>query len=117
MSEALVVDDDPQVRQLLGAALRLHNIGCDFAADGEEVIEKLQQKQYRVLLLDLMMPYIDGIGVVRHMKESGNDTPVIVITGATPHEIGSLDQSVVRKIFVKPVNVREVADAILSIRA
>lgn len=116
LSEALVVDDDPQVRQLLGAALRRHNIACDFAGDGEEVFEKLQQKSYRVLLLDLMMPYVDGVGVVRQLKESGNRTPVIVISGAPPSMINDLDRTVVHRVFVKPVDVNEVADAILSLR-
>ncbi len=110
----LVVDDEPEVRQLLGAVLRRHNIHCDFAADGEEVLEMLSQKRYSVLLLDLMMPYIDGIGVMAEMKATGDTTPVIVLTAGGPSLIHKVDQSMVRSVISKPFDVNIVAKLVLD---
>ncbi|HET7711396.1 MAG TPA: response regulator [Thermoanaerobaculia bacterium] len=113
--QVLVVDDEPEVRQLLGAVLRRHQIRCDFAADGEEVLEMLAQNRYCVLLLDLMMPYIDGIGVLDEMKASGDTTPVIVVTAAGQSLIRKLDSSAVRQVVQKPFDVNTVAQLVTEI--
>lgn len=79
---ALVVDDDAGIRVLVSRILRRHGYTVDSAHDGAEAIEQILQHDYRVITLDLMMPRIDGFGVVRYLAEHRPETlpRVIVIT-------------------------------------
>lgn len=79
---ALVVDDDAGIRILVGRMLARHGFTVDVARDGAEAIEKLLQHDYTVIALDLMMPRIDGMGVVRYLVEHKpeNVANVIVMT-------------------------------------
>lgn len=87
---ALVVDDDAAIRILITRMLARRGFIVDAAHDGAEAIEKLAQQEYAVIILDLMMPRVDGIGVVRYLSEYHPDTlrKVIVISafGATARE-------------------------------
>lgn len=66
---ALVVDDDAAIRILVTRILQRHGLTVDNARDGAEAIEKLLQHDYDIIALDLMMPRIDGVGVVRYLTE------------------------------------------------
>ncbi len=66
---ALVVDDDAAIRILVTRILQKQCFQVDAARDGAEAIEKLLQHDYDVIALDLMMPRIDGFGVVRYLIE------------------------------------------------
>ena len=81
----LVVDDDASVRAMLGYLL--HDEGYDVreAADGAEAIEALTVEAPDCMVLDLMMPNIDGVGVLRARRERGfaPDTRVLVLTAKT----------------------------------
>jgi CheY-like chemotaxis protein len=66
---ALVVDDDAGIRILLTRILQRHCYAVDVARDGAEAIEKLLQQDYALITLDLMMPRIDGVAVVKYLTE------------------------------------------------
>jgi len=66
---ALVVDDDAGIRVLVSRVLTRKGFAVDSARDGAEAIEKILQHDYAVIALDLMMPRIDGLGVVRYLAE------------------------------------------------
>ncbi len=66
---ALVVDDDAGIRVLVTRILQRHGFEVDSARDGAEAIEWLLQRDYAVIALDLMMPRIDGAGVVKYLSE------------------------------------------------
>jgi CheY-like chemotaxis protein len=66
---ALVVDDDASIRILVTRILQRNGVTVDNARDGAEAIEQLLQHDYDIIALDLMMPRIDGIGVVRYLTE------------------------------------------------
>ena len=84
---ALVIDDDPGIRILVTRILVRHGFAVDTARDGAEGLEKILQHHYDLIALDLMMPRIDGIGVINYLVENRpEDLPnVIVMTafGAT----------------------------------
>ena len=79
---ALVVDDDASIRILVTRILQREGFHVDSARDGCEAIEQLLQHDYTVVALDLMMPRIDGFGVVRYLVEHMPDKlqNVIVMT-------------------------------------
>ncbi|MEO8380027.1 MAG: response regulator [Acidobacteriota bacterium] len=65
---ALVVDDDDPIRAMLAKVVSRENLEVDTARDGAEAIERLDADGYSVILLDMMMPRVDGFGVLRYMK-------------------------------------------------
>ena len=77
----LIVDDDERQRTALTAMLA----DCDFetqvAADGQEALERLAAFNADVIVADLVMPRMDGFELLRHLKERGDLTPAIALTG------------------------------------
>jgi two-component system chemotaxis response regulator CheY len=80
--EVLVVDDDESIRTLLRKVLERERFGVDLARDGVEAIDRLDASRYDAVLLDLMMPRVDGFGVIDHLRRSSPDflRRVIVMT-------------------------------------
>jgi two-component system response regulator MprA len=78
--EILVVDDEPAVRDSLDRALRLEGYKVELAADGGEALAALAEDSPDAVVLDLMMPRVDGLEVCRRMRAAGDRTPVLVLT-------------------------------------
>ena len=106
---ALVVEDDEPIRQMLTKVIRREKIDVDSAVDGVEAIERLDRDGYDVVVLDLMMPRIDGYGVLRHMQEHYPEMlPCTIIASAVPEgEIKRNFGDPVFKIHAKPFDIRE----------
>lgn len=75
----LLVDDDPRIRNLVMEYSRAENWQFSEAGDGEEAIETFMTKAYDLVLLDVMMPRLDGWGTLRRIREDSN-VPVIMLT-------------------------------------
>jgi two-component system, OmpR family, response regulator MprA len=78
--QILVVDDEPAVRDSLDRALRLEGYKVELAADGAEALSALDSDHPDAIVLDLMMPRVDGFEVCRRMRAAGDRTPVLVLT-------------------------------------
>jgi two-component system response regulator MprA len=77
----LVVDDEAAVRRALNRALRLEGYEVELAADGAEALRLLEDgAQPDVVLLDLLMPGVDGLEVCRRLRRSGSRLPVLMLT-------------------------------------
>lgn len=76
----LIAEDDPSIRSALQTYLRRQGMDVVAARDGEEAIALLVERKPAVVLLDLLMPKIDGLGVLRHLHEKYPDVPVIINT-------------------------------------
>jgi CheY-like chemotaxis protein len=77
----LVAEDDEGVRSFLELLLMGAGYEVDVAVDGRETLEKLGRGPHDLLLLDLMMPHVDGWGVLQGLKGRSDAPPVIVVTG------------------------------------
>lgn len=66
----LVADDEDAIRMLVAHTLRLAGFDTVEASDGREAIQKLESGRFSALVLDLMMPHVDGFGVVDHLLKS-----------------------------------------------
>jgi DNA-binding response OmpR family regulator len=75
----LVVDDEPMVREVLARYLEQEGFAVSIAEDGEEALTAFRTERPDLVLLDLMLPRIDGLEVFRRMRE-GSTTPVIMLT-------------------------------------
>jgi CheY-like chemotaxis protein len=82
---ALIIDDSAAIRKQLELELRDAGISADFAESGEEALEKIEDNQYDLVFLDIIMPGIDGYETCRAMraKASYKRTPIIMLSGKT----------------------------------
>ena len=76
----LVVDDEPNIVELLSASLRFAGFEVETAAGGLQAVELAQTFRPDLLVLDVMMPGLDGFGVVRRLRQQGVRTPVLFLT-------------------------------------
>ena len=110
MSEQLVLiaDDDPQIREILRVYLEKEGYSVDEAEDGAQAILKVQSGQPALLLLDIMMPVLDGIEVCKQVRKISN-VPVIMITAKDEDDDRILGLDVGADDYItKPFNPREV---------
>jgi DNA-binding response OmpR family regulator len=121
-TDVLITDDDAGIRQLVCVALRRHELSCDTAVDGRQALECLRAKDYAVLLLDLMMPQLDGFGVLDVMgswelpPDSG---PIVLVMSAFDGRdlpvIGESAHALIRKPFDLP-DLAELVSGCVRIR-
>ncbi|HEY9411289.1 MAG TPA: response regulator transcription factor [Jiangellaceae bacterium] len=76
----LVVDDEPVLRESLARSLRFEGYAVTTAADGVEALERLPDARPDVLVVDVMMPRLDGVAVCRQLRSAGDTTPVLMLT-------------------------------------
>lgn len=114
-AKVLIVDDDPAIRQILSALLKRDGTACDIAEDGEAAIARLRGDTYDVVLLDLLMPRVDGLEVLAFMKASGITTPVVVISAVMDDRVELLDPQLVRVAMQKPLEPRELRRVVEAI--
>jgi len=84
----LIVDDDERQRTALAAILSESAYDTQVAADGQEALERLAVFNADVIVSDLVMPRMDGFELLRHLKEHGDPTPTIALTG-----FGTMDKA------------------------
>jgi len=88
-ASVLIVDDEKNVRLTLVQALETLGLDCDTAINGEEALVKLAQRPFGLILLDLKMPGMDGIEVLRRLRHARPDIRVLIITAH-----GTIDSAV-----------------------
>lgn len=79
----LAVDDDPLVLQLLTTSIKSFGFKCTAANNGREAMAILHKEKFEIVITDMMMPEIDGMQLLEHVKENHPGTEVIVVTGHT----------------------------------
>jgi DNA-binding response OmpR family regulator len=85
----LVADDEQALRDLLGEQLTSQGYQAEFARDGEEAVEKLKSGLFNLVLLDINMPKMNGLDVLRHIRQNSIPTRVIMLTGRLGYSVGS----------------------------
>jgi two-component system response regulator MprA len=108
MARVLVVDDEPAVRRALERALRLESYEVTLAADGEEALDALASTPTDAVILDVLMPRLDGLEVARRMRQAGDRTPILMLTArdAIDDRVTGLDVGA-DDYLVKPFALRE----------
>lgn len=76
----LLIEDSERLRRSVASGLRKAGYAVDEAADGEEGLWAAQTHSYDAIVLDLMLPRLDGLGVLRRLREGGNNTHVLILT-------------------------------------
>ena len=78
--QVMVVDDEPLFRDLCGTWMRTLGHMVDAVSDGDQAIHYLGVQVYDLVLLDLRMPTVDGLEVLRHIRSRGRETEVVIVT-------------------------------------
>ncbi len=108
MLKILIAEDDRELRQLFSHVLIKNGYTVKGVSDGREALNALDADYYDLIISDIMMPVMDGYEFVRTLRETGNHTPVLMITARDAFDDmrqGFLSGS--DDYMVKPVNVNE----------
>src|SRR6266478_2154086 len=89
----LVVEDEPDLLSVISQSLREDGYAVDTAADGEEGLFKAEGGRYDAVVLDLMLPRMDGFAVLKSLRAGGGTVPVLILTArdALPDRVKGLD--------------------------
>ncbi len=89
----LVVDDEPAVREAIERALRLDGYDVELAGDGEQALNAVEARAPDAVVLDILMPRVDGLQVCRRLRGTGDRVPILMLTArdAIGDRVGGLD--------------------------
>lgn len=135
--DVLVVDDEPQVREIVATYLERDGFRVRTAANGAEALAELAIRRADLVILDLMLPGIDGLAVLKKLRESGDQVPVIVLSAkgreservaglelgaddyvakpASPREVAARARAVLRRAGAVGPDVLEVGDLVIDL--
>ena len=104
----LVVEDEQDLNRILAKTLTAEGYSVDTCFDGVEALDYLEGAEYDAIVLDVMMPRMDGFSLLAQMRESGNETPVIFLTAkdSVPDRVRGLDAGA-DDYLVKPFSFDE----------
>lgn len=80
MVKILIVEDEPQMRLGLKDNFEFEGYDVDFAEDGQQGLNALEENSYNLIILDVMLPKISGFDLLKKIRNQGNETPVIMLT-------------------------------------
>ena len=111
----LIVEDEPDLLAALAQSLREEGYAVDTTGDGRSGLCKATDSPYDAIVLDLMLPQIDGWGVLRELRRAGNTVPVLILTArdALPDRVRGLDSGA-DDYLLKPF---ELAELLARLRA
>jgi two-component system alkaline phosphatase synthesis response regulator PhoP len=112
----LVVDDEPNIVELVRLYLRSEGYQVEVAYDGREALEKASTLHPDLVVLDVMMPELDGYEVTRRLRQDGGKTPVIMLTakGEDADKVEGLDLGA-DDYLAKPFNPRELVSRVRAV--
>ncbi|HNH26493.1 MAG TPA: response regulator, partial [Anaerolineales bacterium] len=112
----LLVDDEPSITELARMYLERDGYRIHEAADGESALETAEKQKPALIVLDVMLPKVDGFDVCRRLRSAGNDVPIIMLTARDEDidkilglELGADDY------LTKPFNPRELVARVKAI--
>src|ERR1700741_1680841 len=133
----LIVEDEPEMAKLLAKGLREEQFEISLASDGRSALEKSGQVPFDVILLDVMLPRMDGLEVARQLRSREQETPVLMLTArdSLPDIVRGLDagaddyltkpfsfvellariRALARRREFRKKNVLEIADLVLDV--
>ena len=115
--KVLVVDDEKLIVKGIRFSLEQDGMEVDCAYDGEEALSMAKEKEYDMILLDLMLPKMDGLEMVRRLREAGSRAYVIILTAydsfayaQTAIRLGAVD------FLLKPFHDGDLENAVLALQ-
>jgi DNA-binding response OmpR family regulator len=112
----LVVEDQTDLREILSRRLSEEGYVVDAAEDGEQALTMLEFTQYDLIVLDIMIPHINGLDLLRHIRANGGQTPVLLLTArdAVSDRVEGLDAGA-DDYLIKPFSFEELLARLRSL--
>lgn len=112
MARILVAEDDAAVREFVSRALSHDGHEVSVVNDGLEALEKIDQDEYDLLITDIVMPGLDGIGLALKVAKDYPDISILMMTGfaAERQRAHNLD-ALIHQVISKPFTLRQICDA------
>lgn len=116
MPTILIADDEPRIRDLLRDHLIYAGFACEEAADGAQALARIRQGGIDLAVLDIMMPFLDGMTCLRQLRTDGQTLPVILLTarGEEYDKLAGLDSGA-DDYVVKPFSPRELVARVRAV--
>jgi DNA-binding response OmpR family regulator len=104
----LLVEDEPAAAHILAKGLREHAYAVDVANDGESALQEVEDTDYDIVVLDLMLPLRDGLSVCRAIRQAGRNVPILIVTArdAVDARVEGFDAGA-DDYLIKPFDFRE----------
>lgn len=114
MKKLLLADDDRDLEPLVRVMLKGRGFRIETAHNGADALELMEKGKYAVVLLDLMMPKMNGIDVIEHLALRSPDLArrIIIVTAADPKLLRSLDRSSIGGVILKPFDINVMMDLV-----
>ncbi|MDN4606020.1 response regulator [Sporosarcina highlanderae] len=118
MKSLLIVDDQPGIRLLLSEVFSKEGLETRLASNGVEALNLVGERKPDCVLLDMKMPGMDGIEVLKRIKQKNPYIPVFMMTAYGETELTEqATQHGAEQYFTKPFNIYEVRDAVMKVIA
>lgn len=93
MKKILLAEDDKLIREMVKLNLELEGYNVTLAVDGNQSLELWQKDQYDLILLDVMMPFKDGMSIIKEIRSQQDKTPILLLTSLseTQSKVKGLD--------------------------
>lgn len=104
----LIVEDEEKIARVISLELDYEGYAVDIATTGREALELLREHRWDLVLLDIMLPELNGLEVLRRLRSAGDVTPVILLTArdSLPDKVSGLDQGA-NDYLTKPFKIEE----------
>lgn len=109
----LIVDDDPDIRAMLKMAMRAYGYPAETAANGREGVEKYMSGKFFAVIMDIIMPEMDGVEAAERMLAHDADARIVIITGeASADQTRRVMDAGIIGIVFKPLRIAELQEVI-----
>jgi CheY-like chemotaxis protein len=114
LTRVLIVDDDADIRSFVVDALEFSGYTVDTAEDGRVGLDQVRRAKPQLVLLDMMMPVMDGWAFLRECRQDMvcSSVPVVVVTAAASVQDGSADSLGVTAVLKKPFGLDDLVDVV-----
>lgn len=118
MKKILIVDDEPNIVMSLEYTFKKNNFEVFIARDGQEALEIVKTTPPDLIILDVMMPLVDGYATLQHLKEDANLTHIKVIFLSAKNKAADIDKGLslgADAYLTKPFSIKNVVDKVFEL--
>lgn len=116
LKRILIIDDDDELREMIGTYLNSEGFECTLACDGRDGFERLVGNTFDLVLLDLCMPKMNGVETIRAIRQVDFYIPIILFTGARTHTaLEELREDEANLVLYKPISTDDLLKAIRNL--
>lgn len=113
--QLLLTDDDAAFREAVGEGLQRRGLNVTAAADGAEAIDIFESCELHLVVLDFNMPRVNGLQVLRHVRDSGRDVPCVLLSGELDETlVDAARQQDAYEVLSKPVRLQRLCETVLA---